>query len=153
MTPRSGNGSRTAVKERVRVRIRVRKRRTFRRRRWLRRLGLIVGLLGVGLVLDSIWVVTQIERSLQAARADMERGAEALLEGDVDHAETAFLLARRAADGTLGALDHPAGVLARVLPGLSDDTSAVRVLAQAAEKTAEAGSGPAPPGGITRRNG
>ncbi|MBI2238940.1 MAG: DUF4012 domain-containing protein, partial [Actinobacteria bacterium] len=132
-----GSGSPGPVRERVRVRVQVPRRR--RSRRGIRRTLLGLGFLALALTLDAVWVATSIERSLETARVDMLRGAEALIRGDVEGARASFLLARRASEGTLGALRHPAGLLARIVPGLSDDVEAVRAVARAGVLSAEAG--------------
>jgi len=117
------------------------------KRRWLRRTVLVLGVLGVLLILDGLWLGLTTRRNLQSARDAIQSGADALVHGQVAEAASQFDRARQAADraGELGA--HPAGMLAGALPWIGDNVHAVDDLAKAASLTAQAGQTLAGAGG------
>jgi len=126
--------------ERRRVRVRVRKRHRWYRRKVIRRRVLLaLGVLAVLLLADGGWAAAEAAGGLEEARTQLQEGAGALLEGDLDQAREAFQTARRGAEGAVGSFRHPSAWLADVVPGIGDDVDALQALAASATEVASAG--------------
>ena len=92
------------------------------------------------LFLDMIWVVVQVRGEMASVEADLRRGADALMTGDVDEAEASFIAAGHATAGADGLLGHPAPLIAGLLPWIRDDRQAVQHLIDSATLAADAGT-------------
>jgi hypothetical protein len=96
---------------------------------------------GVAVLLaaDAVWAGLTALGASRDARSALDRGAEAMLAGDLAAAATAFTDAERLA-ASVGSFDrHPSVVLAGLLPRLGDDVDAVDALAGSARHAAAAG--------------
>ena len=105
-----------------------------------RRVVLVVAVVLALLAADAVWVVVQVRGEMERAQADLRQGADALMAGDVDEAESSFVAAGSATSSADGLLGHPAGMLAGITPWIADDTDAVRNLIDSASLAADAGT-------------
>ncbi|TMM21706.1 MAG: hypothetical protein E6F95_10345, partial [Actinobacteria bacterium] len=90
--------------------------------------------------LDAAWVATTATRELRSARDSLQRGASSLVEGRIDDARAAFVLANASADRAVSAMGHPTGRIGSELPVIGDDIRAVKAIGTASELGARAGS-------------
>lgn len=100
---------------------------------------LVGAAVAVLLAADAVWAGVTALGASRDARTALDRGAEALLAGDVDEAASAFTEAERLA-ASVGTFDrHPSVALAGLLPGIGDDVDAVDALASSARHASAAG--------------
>jgi hypothetical protein len=90
--------------------------------------------------LDAAWVATTATRELRSARDSLQRGASFLVDGRIDDARAAFVLAGASADRAVSAMGHPTARIGSELPVIGDDVRAVKAMATASELGARAGS-------------
>ena len=107
---------------------------------WPRRIVWALVVIGILLALDTVWTVLSVRGQMERAEGALGRGADGLLEGNVDEAGTSFQDAAAAAGDTRSFLHHPAALLASVTPFISDDVRAVHHLVDAASLAADAGT-------------
>ena len=107
---------------------------------WRRRIVFAVLVIGVLLALDAIWVVLKVRGQMESAQGALKRGADALLEGEVEEAGLSFDQATEATGGANGLLNHPAAAVAGIIPFISDDVRAVHRLIDAGAVAADAGT-------------
>jgi hypothetical protein len=136
-------GRRTPTDTRNRSSARVKEK--GRRRPWWRRRSIRLSLALLGTLifvafLDAAWVATTATRELRSARDSLQRGASSLVEGRIDDARAAFVLAKASADRAVSAMGHPTGRIGSELPVIGDDIRAVKAMGTASELAATAGS-------------
>jgi hypothetical protein len=130
----------TDMPDRTEVRVRVKPRRPWWRRRSVRWSLAILGTLALVALLDAAWVATTTNRELRSARDSLQRGGSFLVEGRIDDARAAFVLAGASADRAVSAMGHPTARIGSELPVIGDDVRAVKAMATASELGARAGS-------------
>jgi hypothetical protein len=91
------------------------------------------------LVLDGLWAGRQMFRGVASARSDLAEGTVAVVTGDPEAARPFFEKASDAAGSVASAADHPAIQLMARIPWIGDNVHAVEAVADASQRTAEAG--------------
>ena len=104
-----------------------------------RRLLIFGSLLVLALLADGAYVLLRLSDTLLSAADGLERAGEDLQEADLEGAQRDFLGAFQDAQAANSAQGHPAFLLARALPWIGNEATAVRALSQAAGRSAEAG--------------
>jgi hypothetical protein len=104
-----------------------------------RRLWLLAGLLLLALLADGAYVLYRLSDTLLSAADGLERAGEDLQEADLAAAERDFVDAFQDSEAAARAQSHPAFQIARALPWIGNEATAVRALSQAAGRSAEAG--------------
>ena len=91
------------------------------------------------LVVDGLYVGAQLAGNMLGVADDLQTGADQLREGNLQAAEEAFANAGEAAKNGGGLLNHPAPLIARILPYVGSEIDAVDRLMKASEQTSGAG--------------
>ncbi|MDQ3915613.1 MAG: DUF4012 domain-containing protein [Actinomycetota bacterium] len=104
-----------------------------------RRLFLLGSLLLFALLTDGAYVLFRLSDTLLAAADGLEQAGEDLQEADLAAAERDFVQAFQDAEAADRAQGHPAFQIARALPWIGNEATAVRALSQAAGRSAQAG--------------
>jgi len=107
---------------------------------WPRRIVLAVLVIGLLLALDAIWVVLKVRGQMEVAQGALKRGADALLQGEVEEAGLLFDQAAETTGAARTTFRHPAALVAGILPFVGDDVRAVNHLIDAGAIAADAGT-------------
>ncbi len=91
------------------------------------------------LVLDALWAGRTMVRGVAAARGDLAEGSVAVVTGDPEAAVPHLESAAEAAESALDASGHPSISLASRLPWIGENLRAVEAIAEASQRTADAG--------------
>lgn len=101
------------------------------------KIGLV--LLVVALLLDGAYVGVRLGLSLYHAQKELVAAGNSFADGDVASAEAHFIAAGDASKQASGDTDHPAFLIATVLPWIRRDAHALNALADAAGTASQAG--------------
>jgi len=116
----------------------ARRRRSTARRIVLAALAGLAALV-VLLLVDGVWAGRSMFLGVSSARSALTEGSIAVVTGDPGASIPHFEHAAEAADSAISAGGHPSIALARRIPWLGDNLDAVRAVAEASRRSADAG--------------
>jgi len=111
-----------------------------RRKRTARRIILAtIAVALVALVVDAVYLIRELPTSARATVTNMRSGRDRLEDIELSRAGADFRAAAEAAARTESLLQHPAAVVARLVPKVGGDIAVLRDLARAAHSASSAG--------------